>query len=72
MYEGDKNCEVHIPEGVTEGEGVIKMVLQMVLFSSSPPGQSVAPSHNMLVEMQVLSLQANWSGAQVTVTYKEI
>lgn len=48
------------------------MVVHLVLASSSPPGQSVAPSHSMFVEMHVLSVQANWSGAQVTVTFKDI
>lgn len=48
------------------------MVVHLVLASSSPPGQSAAPSHSMFVEMHVLSVQANWSGAQVTVTFKDI
>ena len=38
----------------------------MVLFSSSPSAQSAVPSHSWVVETHVPSLQANWSGAQVT------
>ena len=52
-----------------EGDGVA--VWQLVLFSSSPPGQSVVPSHSLVVVTHVPSLQANWSGAQVTANHRK-
>lgn len=70
----DRIYQRHIPvvctAGVTDVEGVTEMVVQVVLLSSSPPGQSVAPSHTLLAEMHVPSLQANCSVLQVTVTHK--
>lgn len=52
------------------GSRVVITVWQLVWFSSSPLGQCIVPSHNWVVATHVPSLQANWSGAQVTATHK--
>lgn len=59
--------------GVTgRSDGVVVLVKQLVLFSSSLPEQSVAPSHSLVMATHVPSPQANWSGAQVTATNTEL
>lgn len=47
-------------------------VRQLFLVSSSPPRQSGVPSHSFVLKTHVPSWQANWSGAQVTVTRRKL
>lgn len=57
--------------GVTD-EGVVIREKQLLPLSSSPEGQSLCPSHSFVEDTHVPSLQANWSGPQVTVTHRHV